>query len=190
MRKILALVLSLALLLGCAAALAEAAEKEYSGELTIDERFTIKWIAPDGYEMTDLFSGNPGTMICQLAPNEENAGKPVMYMSVAYNELYADVDRINDLDADALAAIEASFREEDEVEITYMETAYGTKLMVVQETEDGVDFVDFYTVYKGYEIEFILTQSPEKPGEPITEEQIQTVIQFLSDVDFVPVEAD
>ena len=49
------------------------------------------------------------------------------------------------------------------------------------EVRDAVDFVDFYTIYLGYEIEFLLT-----PGtEGLSEAQIQMCIDFLSNLDFV-----
>ena len=41
-------------------------------------------------------------------------------------------------------------------------------------------YIVFYTIYKGYEIEFLLT-----PGtSPMTDAQIDMVIGFLSDLDF------
>ena len=187
MKKIIALVLSLALLLGCASALAET-EKTYTGEFNVDDQFTIKWVAPEGYVVEDVRSGNPGTMIARLVPAEGNEDKPIMLMSIAFDEQYAEVSRLNDLDAETLAEIEATFKEEDEVEITYMETAYGTKLMMIRETEDKVDYIDFFTIYLGYQVEFVMTKSSEEGDAFITDEQIQTAIQFLSDVDFVPAE--
>lgn len=187
MKKIIALVLSLALLLGCASALAET-EKTYTGEFNVDDQFTIKWVAPEGYVVEDVRSGNPGTMIARLVPAEGNEDKPIMLMSIAFDEQYAEVGRLNDLDAETLAEIEATFKEEDEVEITYMETAYGTKLMMIRETEDKVDYIDFFTIYLGYQVEFVMTKSSEEGDAFITDEQIQTAIQFLSDVDFVPAE--
>ena len=87
-----------------------------------------------------------------------------------------------------LAFVEDTFREEEGVEISYMKTAHGTKLMVVKEVTDGIDYVDFYTIYNGYEIEFVLTQSLANLGEPLTDEQIQMAVQFLSDLDFVAAE--
>ena len=187
MKKIIALCLCLALLLGCAAAVAETAEKKYTGELTVNGKFTAKWVAPEGYHTTDVQSGDAGFMIVALVPDEGNEGKPMMIISIAPEELLSEVNRLNDLDDAALAQIEATFREEDEVEISYMETAYGTKLMVVKENAAGVDYVDFYTIYLGYEIELVLTQTEENAGVPITDEQIATVIQFLSDLSFEPI---
>ncbi len=185
MKKIIAIALCLAMLLGCAAAVAETAEKQ---SLTIADKFTVKWLAPEGYEI-NVYANNEGdgNMIITLTPDENNAGKPMMTAAIAPNELYSEVQRMNDLSEEDMAAIEATFREEDEVEISYMETAYGTKLLVVKETKDGIDFVDFYTIYLGYEIELVLTQTEEMAGTSITDEQIATVIQFLSDMDLEPV---
>lgn len=188
MKKIIAMMLCLMLALSCVAALAETAEKESTGELSVDGKFTVKWVAPEGYTVSEVQSDDIGFMIMALIPDEANAGKPMMMVSIAPDELLWGVNRLNDLDDDALAQIEATFREEDEVEITYMETAYGTKLMVVKETKNGVDYVDFYTIYLGYEIELVLTQTAEMAGTPITDEQIATVIQFLSDMEFIPAE--
>lgn len=187
MKKVIATVLTLALLLSCAAALAETPAKEYTGSLTIDEKFTIKWVAPEGYDVEATTGDTPGFMVAALVPGEDNPARPMMLLHVAYDEQYADVSRINDLDAETLAEIEATFREEDQVDITYMETNYGTKLMVVKETYEGVDYVDFYTIYMGYTVELILTQTDAMEGAPITDEQIAVVLQFLSDMDFVPV---
>ncbi len=188
MKKIIATILSLALLLSCAAVLAETGEKAYTGSLTIDERFTIKWVAPEGYDVEVYSDENPGFMTAALIPGEDNPARPMMALRVAYDEQYADIARINDLSAEELAEIEATFREEDQVEITYMETNYGTKLMVVKEDFGGIDYVDFYTVYMGYTIELVLLETDAMEGAPITDEQIAVVIQFLSDMDFVPAE--
>ena len=187
MKRMIAVLMCLAMLLGCAAAVAETTEKTFTGEVNVNGKFTVKWVAPEGYEATEVDAGDDGFMIMALVPDENNAGKPMMTVSVAMDELLTDVNRLNDLDENALAQIEATFREEDEVDISYMETDYGTKLMVVKETKDGVDYVDFYTIYLGYEIELVLTQTEEMAGTPITEEQIETVRRFLTDMELIPI---
>lgn len=188
MKKIIALMLCLAVALSCAFAMAETAEKSFTGELTVNGRFTVKWVAPEGYFADEVQSGDSGFMVLLLKPDESNADKPMMMVSIAPDELLWDVQRLNDLDDETLAQIEATFRAEDEVEITYLETAYGTKLMMVKETYENVDFVDFYTIYMGYEIELVLMQSQNNAGVSLTDEQIATVIQFLSDMEFIPAE--
>jgi len=192
MKKIISFALCLALVISCAVAWAETTENKSYNELAVSGNFIVKWVCPEGYEMIQVQpdDGDGGLTVMGLFPTEDNAGKPEMIIAIAPDELLAEVQRLNDLDDEALAKIEATFREEDEVEITYMETAYGTKIMVIKEVKDVVDFVDFYTIYLGYEIEMVLTQPEELAGTPITDEQIAAVIQFLSDMDFVPVEAE
>ena len=127
-------------------------------------------------------------MILALVPDEGNAGKPMMTVSIAPDELLSDVNRLNDLDDETLELIADTFRTEDQVEVTYMETTQGTKLMVVKEVKENVDFVDFYTICMGYEIELVLTQTEDMQGTAITEDQIAAVMQFLSALEFVPAE--
>ena len=180
MKKFLAILLCVSMLLSCAA-LAET-EKASLGVVNVNGAFELKCALPEGYSLEVLFSE---THFCLASVNPEDELKPTLMISVAYNELYSDVERINDLNEETLKGIEDSFRDEDDVEITYMETAYGTRLMVVKEVSDGVDYLDFYTIYKGYEVELVLIHANE--SEPITEAEIQMAVKFLSDMDFVGV---
>ena len=184
MKKAISILLCLALTLGFAASVAETVEKEAIGAISMNGAFELRGVLPEGYQLT-VITEEPGHYLASLSADDS---KPAMAISIAYDELMSEVDRLNDLDENALAKIEATFKAEDGVEVTYMETALGTKLMVVKEIVDGVDYVDFYTIYKGYEIEFVLTQPQANAGQPITDEQIQTAVKFLSDLDFVPVQ--
>ena len=184
MKKVILIMLCLALTLNFASAIAETAEKTGIGTISMNGAFELRGVMPEGYQLA-IITEEPGHYVAALSADDS---KPAMVISIAYEELMAEVDRLNDLDDDALAKIEATFKAEDGVEVTYMETALGTKLMVVKEIVDGVDFVDFYTIYKGYEIEFVLTQPQANAGQPITDEQIQTAVKFLSDLDFIPVQ--
>ena len=106
-------------------------------------------------------------------------GRPAMTVSIAYNEEYAGVERFNDVDDATVEEIRDSFREAGE-DLTFedLETAYGTRLLKV--TGDG--FVDIYTIYKGYELEFVLT------GAALTDADVQMLVDFISDMDFVAAE--
>ena len=160
--------------------------KEKLGVISMNGMFSLECAMPDGYkiESTGADAGSHFSVI-----SSEVEGKPAMYLSIVFNELLADVQRLNDLSAEDLAKIEETFREDDRVEISYTETKHGTKLMVVKETDDGVDYVDFYTIYKGYEIEFVLLKTPfgEEPGF-LNDTDIQMAVDFLSDLDFVAAE--
>ena len=182
MKKAITILLCLALTFSCAAALGETAEKETMGTISMNGAFELRGIMPEGYKLTTL-AAEPSLYLAEISADDS---RPSMMISIAFNELLSEVDRLNDLDDGALAQIESTFRAEDGVEISYMETDYGTKLMMVKEIRDGIDYVDFYTVYKGYEIEFVLTQTEANAGQPITDEEIRTAVQFLSDLDFIP----
>ena len=156
-------------------------------QLTVDGKFTVKWICPEGYTASEVYSDGEGYLVMALTPDEGQTEKPMMMVAVSPNEMYADVNRLNDLDEAALTEVENTFREEDVVEISYMETSHGTKLMVVKESNDGTDYVDFYTIYLGHEIELVLVQQEAQAGTTISEEQTATVIRFLSDMEFEPV---
>ncbi|MBQ6959474.1 MAG: hypothetical protein IJP78_00695, partial [Clostridia bacterium] len=84
--------------------------------------------------------------------------------------------------------IESTFTDEYDVDISYTETAYGTKLLVAKELNG--EFADVYTIYEGYEFEFVLIPTLEGGADSLTEEQIQLVIEFLGNLEFVAIESD
>jgi len=181
MKKIMALMLSVMMLCG-AAAFAETAEKQLMATVSMNGTFDLRCRVPDGYTLEEV-TKEEMVQVWELKP--EDAERPEMVISVGFDEMHAEIDRLNDLTDAEKAAIEATWKEEYETEVSYMETALGTQLMVVREIEDGVDFVDFYTIYKGHDIEFVLLNADK---DPLTDEEIAKAVQFLSDLDFVPVE--
>ena len=157
-------------------------EKESLGRLNVNGEFALECKLPEGYEIQVVNMRNT-KIVASVTSKDET--KPVMYLSIAYDEMYSGVDRLNDLNADDLKALEDTFTEINDVEITYRETGYGTKLMVVRERGNDTDFVDIFTVYKGYDVEFNVT--PGAGAAELTDEQIKTSIAFLTDLDFVEV---
>ena len=63
-----------------------------------------------------------------------------------------------------------------------LETAYGTRLLKVTDTFEGMDFVDIYTIYKGYEMEFVMAKID---GSDLTDDDVKMMVDFISDMDFV-----
>ena len=161
-----------------AAAAVETDGKESLGKLTVNGVFALQCKIPEGYKLQVVNVKN--TRITASVTPEDNA-RPIMYLNIAYNELYSGVDRMNDLSDEDLKILEQSFTETDEVTIEYRETGYGTRLMVVR----GAGYVDIFTVYKGYEIEFVMTPNPDAPNAELTEDQIKMCVDFLTEVDFV-----
>ena len=162
----------------------EAAGTEKLGKLSVNGEFEITCKLPQDYkiQVVDVRGEN---IIASVT--SEDITKPQMYLSIAYDELYGEVERMNDLSDEELAVLEDSFKEMDQVEIEYRQTGLGTKLMVVREVGNGQKFIDILSVYKGYFVEFNMTPNPNAAVQDLTEEQIQLAIQFLTDVMFEPV---
>ena len=127
------------------------------GTLNVNGAFDLTCKLPDGYNL-QVVNVMGGKIIASILPNDIT--RPQMYLSIAYDDSYANVQRMNDLTADDLALLEASFTDMNQVEITYRETGHGTKLLVARETGSDVDFVDILAIYMGYFIEFNMTPNP------------------------------
>ena len=172
MKRIIALALSLMLILGVSAGLAD--EKTELGSV---EAFSIRSIIPEGYTY-NLITSN-GLNLVGILTGEE--GKPTITFSIAYNEEYTGVERFNDVDEETVQEIKDSFLNMDDVVFEDLETAYGTRLLKV--TQANRSFADIYSIYREYETEFVITAQSE-----VTDEDIQMLLQFISDMDFVAVE--
>ena len=169
MKKIIALIVSLIMLAGAASVLAEAEGKVTIGTISINGATSV--------------TPEQGT----AAIRSDDPLAPVMYLSVAYDEKYYDVDRMNDLTPEELTQLEETYIEEDpEVEITYGETGYGTQLLIARHETEELDFIAFFSIYKGYCVEFVLAPSEQAEDRNLTEEQLRLSIDFLTDLDFIP----
>ena len=184
MKKIISMILCLALLFCIACAGAEAAQKVKIGTVSINGDFTLQCGLPEGYTPIPVLV-SPSQVIAMI--RSEDPAAPVMHLSVAYDEQYCDVDRLNDLDPEAITQLEQTFIDNDPtVEITYGETGYGTLLLIARHESDNVDFIDFFSIYKGYCVEFVLAPSPDAEDKNLTENQLRLSIDFLTDLDFIP----
>ena len=156
---------------------------EKLGSLNINGEFDLTCKLPDGFDLQVVKARGDRIVAAVLTPD---LSKPELYLSVAYEEAYADVERMNDMSDEELAVLEATFREMNDVDISYTETGHGTKLLVVRETGTDTDFVDILAIYKGYFVEFNMTPSPKAAEQKLTDEQIQMCIEFLTNVEFTP----
>ncbi len=177
MKKTIALALSLVLFLCATASMAETAEKTDLGTLKVGEAFVIRSKLPENYTF-ELLSSSELNMVGTLYAGED---RPVIFISIAYSEEYADVERFNDLDEATVQEIKNSFLDMDSVQFEDLETAHGTRLLKVIQADKS--FVDIYTIYKGYELEFVLASEGET-----ADADIQMLVDFISDMEFVAVE--
>lgn len=183
MKKIIALALSLMLLLGCVSAFAETAEKE---TITMLGAFTVTCDKlPEDYEMQVLTDTE---MLYAAAFASEDATKPQILLTMAFSDAWDGVETLADATEDDMAAVKEDFytvAELDEGDITFEDaaTGLGTPLLIAR-TADGA-MAAVYTIYKSHEIEVDLFPGTEEEGG-VSEEDIQAMIQFLTDVEFAP----
>ena len=152
-----------------------AAEKTHLGTLAVGEAFRIQGKVPDNYTFS-LITSSELNLVGILAGGE---GMPTVTVSIAYSEEYHGIERFNDLDEADVQDIRDSFLAMDDVTFEDLETAYGTRLLKV--TTNNKTFADIYTIYKGYELEFVMTAQGE-----VKDADVQMLVDFISDMDFVP----
>ncbi len=180
MKKIIALALSLIMLLGCVSALAETKE----GVVTMLGGFSIEYgKLPEGYKMTVLTNDE---MEYYALITCSNPTKVSYILSMAFSDEWYGVNTLADATEEDMNAVKASFYEVAELEegeITFeeMKTGEGTPVLVAK-TVDG-SIAAAYTIYKSHEIEIDIYHEDE--SLTVTDEEIKTVIDFLTNVKFV-----
>ena len=158
--------------------------KENLGVIDINGAFTLQCALADGYSIENVKSVSD--QLVAVIADRNAPEKPILQLSVAYDEAYANVDRMNDLDDEAFAALEKTFTDADPtVEITYSDTGLGTRLMIAHLNDAGHDYLDFLSIYKGYFVECVMVASEQAADKDLTDEQIQMCIDFLTEMDFV-----
>ena len=158
-------------------------ESKKLGTLTVNGAFDLTCKLPEGYDL-QVVNVRGGKIVASVL--SQDMTKPQLYLSIAYDDLYGNVQRMNDLNDEQLAALEATFTEMNDVEITYQNTGHGTKLMIAREVGSDTDFVDILSIYNGYLIEFNMTPNPNAANQTLTNAQIGMCVDFLTDLDFIP----
>ena len=184
MKKLIAVILSLVMMLCAVSAVAESTGKVTIGTISINGEFTLQCGIPEGYEPVPGLV-TPGFVTAIIRSQDPEA--PVMQLSVAFDEKYYDVERMNDLSAEELAQLEETYVEDDPfVEISYGETGYGTLLLIARHETETMDYIAFFSIYKGYCVEFVLAPSLTAEDKNLTEDQLRLSVGFLTDLDFIP----
>jgi hypothetical protein len=187
MKKIIALLLALALSLSCASVLAEAAEKTEMGTIDFGGKFVIKGTIPEGYTIVEEDKLDKVFIHAKLV-KENDPMAPYLDIMVYQEDTYAPGTRLNDVDDATLKEIEESFTADADVRIEYTETGLGTKLMKVTEIGDDPDWIAFYTIYEGYEVELTIRVSELATSPELSQDIVDKAVQFLTDMDFIKAE--
>lgn len=188
MKKIIALLICLAVLGSCAA-FAETAGKENLGTLVVKGAFQIQCALPEGYRITGMESSD--TMITAVIASDDPA-RPVITLNIVHNDSCYTEDgtpmRMNDLTEAELDLIRDSVREScDTVEFEDAETAHGTKVLIARGTIGSWSFVDIISLYNAYDIDALVSAGEGAEDKTLTDEQVRMVIDFFSDMDFVEI---
>ena len=190
MKKLISaiLCLALALCLGCAGAegLMEVSEKTTIGTISVNGAFSLQCGLPEGYSVHPVVVNND-VVIAMLS--SADLTQPSMVLSIAFDETYADVDRLNDVGEDVLEVLEKTYTDVDPtVELSYGETGLGTRLLIARQQDPEVsNYIDFLSIYKGYFVEFVMVPGEEAESKTLTDEQLRMCVDFLTDLDFIPV---
>ncbi len=161
-------------------------DKVKLGKLTVNGEFDLVCKLPTDYAL-QVIDMRGEKIIASIT--SADITKPLMYLSIAYDELYGEVERMNDLSEEDIDVLKASFEEQDVVTFQDAETGLGTRLLIVREVGNGTDFVSILSVYKGYLVEFTMAPNPNAASQTLTDDQIDSAIKFLTDVMFEPVQA-
>lgn len=153
------------------------------GTLNVNGEFMLQGKIPEGYKLQVMANQNTRIIAALIA---EDTKSPQMMLTIAFDEMFADVERMNDMSAEDIETLKASFTDMNEVEFSEAVTAAGTKLLIAKETGSDEDFASIITLYKGYSVEFVLSPNPDAADQALTDDQIQKGIDFLSDLEFIP----
>ena len=174
MKKILALLCALLLLA------ASCAYAEGSTIVEFREKIQLNGALPQGYHFS-LISQADDTLEGRLV--SDNTAAPVFEIFIAFNDSYAQAGDLKDLDQESLGIIRQGFENENDVVFSSFDTASGDSFLLVR--ENNGQFLDFYTVCLGYEIE--LTLFPAE-GQTLSEDQIGQWTEFVRTIDILPVQ--
>ena len=179
MKKVLSVLLTIALLLCCASVFAETEE-----ETEVVPAFDLIIVVPEGYESQGENWITPFIVSETLAPTADE--KPAMMVVVSYNDAFSDITFNDEMsDADFEAYVNALVVDEETGEATpytVMKTGLGTKVVVISDP-DG--FTEFYSIWHGYEVSLMSANfDADLNATPPTDEQIAVIMQFLTDMDF------
>ena len=183
MKKVLALLLCVLLISACAIAeTAETAETEEAPALA----YEVNVVIPEGYTSDGLSVLTP--YLCAQLFVPEDASRPQLAVVISYNESFADVTFNDDMDEEEFKACVDRITVDEETgaaaDYAVQKTGLGTKIIVTSLT-DGAK--EYYSIWHGYEISLYAFNGTSEEPQPITAEQDEMIMQFLTDLDLTTV---
>lgn len=184
MKKIVIMALSVMMLLTCAAAFAETAEKQ---TITMAGAFSISYDKLPEYYTMETVQDDALKFTAVIRSTDET--RPAMILNISFSDEWSGIDTLADATEQDMLELQDDFylvteMDEGDLEFSEAETGMGTKLLIAKDKYGTLGAV--YCIYKSHEIEIDIF--PGTAGNPVTENDIQTVIQFLTDIEFTPVD--
>ena len=179
MKKLLAVLLALAMLLNMTGVLAQAADEKVIVEY--DEALSFAFIQPEGYSVEQEIVN--GHFFLSLVPEDETKASVDLMIAPMEDEVLGNLERLNDLDEEQLNAFIADITVGYNAPETQMvETEAGTHVLVISENDSDMDFAELVSIYHGY---FIFAYIGYADNTQVTEDDVNAVIWFFSNLDFV-----
>jgi hypothetical protein len=180
MKKMLSLLLCALLLFSCASALGVD-----TGTLIVElpGRFRLSGPLPAGYTFSLLSQTD---LAVEGVLTSSDPAAPVIDLAVCFNEIYANTAALENLDRPGMEDLKATFTEEYRVEFDTVQTAGGIRAMTVQETGDESDFLAFYTIWQGHEIELVLHDPSFSPSFVVSGDTREFFLNFACGLEITP----
>lgn len=181
MKKLFSLLLSIFMVLSTCAALAEDTEKTV---IPYDDMLEFAMLFPDGYEIESEIIDD--FLIVKI--ENPDSSKPLFLMTVAPDEEYSELERLNDLtEADFEAYVQSLLQDYACPSAKTLETSYGSKVVLINDDNTESDSAALIGIYKGYALALYI-EYPD--GSDVDEEAVNTAVKLFSDMDFVYTETE
>lgn len=171
MKKLLALVMTIMMLMGIAMADSEKTPVVY------DDNLTLNMVFPEGYEVSVEDTG----IYKMIRMTKANA--PELTLLICPDDEYADLERLNDMEeADQEGFVLSLMEDYHNANVTWLKTEHDTDVILLNENDAVIDYAELVTLYHGYLID---VQLLAMDGEVVTEDDVAMAMKLLSDIDFV-----
>ena len=177
MKKLFAILLAAVMVLGlCVASAETTVEKE---SIVVNSELTLKVLYPEN--LVHDVDYDDGYVIISMSGEDGNFFH--IFWAIEDDSM-ADIASLNDLSDEDFKAYGDSCIEEDDGDSTWEEltTGLGTKVVLVSYSDDGSCGYSLYSFYHGYSM---VSTIYHWDGTPVTAEEVDAMIQFHTDLDFV-----
>ena len=176
MKKILALILAVAMLCGVCSAFAEAANKDV---IVYDDSLSFAFTYPEGYTATATVED--GILTNMIMPADATA--PGFAMVIAADNALDEYNTLNEVDDETKATFAAAIAEDlNNATWEVRTTGLGTELIVIDEQDADYDMVIVACLYHGYVLAMYVGNAD---GSEVSAEAVDTAVQIYTDLEFV-----